>query len=154
MPFGLCNAPTTFQRVMQRILAGFEWKSCFAFIDDLLVASKTFPKHVQHFREVFLRLREAFLRLKPKKCRLIQLHFLGFVISSQGIQPDPGKTEKVIFYPQPVNATGVRQYLGLASYYRRFVRDFATIAAPLHERMLSFSGQWSVTKPPGNSRKL
>ncbi len=123
MPFGLCNAPATFQRIMQRILAGLEWKSCFVYLDDVLVASRTFDEHLQHLRDVFLRLREAHLRLKPKKCGLLRqkVPFLGHVISGDGIQPDPAKTEKVSSYPHPVDAIGVRRFVGLASYYRRFV---------------------------------
>ena len=71
MPFGLCNAPATFQRLMQRVLAGLEYKSCFIYLDDVLVASKTFEDHLTHLREVFNRLRSSNLRLKPRKCELI-----------------------------------------------------------------------------------
>ena len=97
MPFGLCNAPATFQRVMQRVLADLEWRSCFVFLDDILVVSKTFEEHLSRLREVLTRLRDAGLRLKPKKCNLLRdkVPFLGHVISRDGISPDPAKTEQV-----------------------------------------------------------
>ena len=135
MPFGLCNAPATFQRLMQRVLTGLEGKMCFVFIDDILVYSQTFEEHLECLQTVFTRLREAGLRLKPKKCALLQeeITFLGHVVSPAGIQPDPEKTDKVKHYPQPTDATKVRQFLGLASYYRRFVAGFAKIARPLNQ---------------------
>ena len=123
MPFGLCNAPATFQRLMQRVLSGLEYKCCFIYLDDILVASKTFEDHLTHLREVFSRLRSSNLRLKPKKCELIRdrVPFLGHVVSAQGIGPDPAKTERIMNYPVPTDVTEVRRFLGLASYYRRFV---------------------------------
>ena len=134
MPFGLCNAPATFQRLMQRVLARLEYKSCFIYLDDVLVASKTFEDHLTHLREVFNRLRTSNLHLKPRKCELIgdKVPFLGHVVSAQGIEPDPAKTERIKNYPAPTDVTEVRRFLGLASYYRRFVPKFALIAAPIH----------------------
>ena len=135
MPFGLCNAPATFQRLMQRVLSGLEYKCCFVYLDDVLVASKSFPDHLSHLREVFGRLKSAGLRLKPKKCDLLRdkVQFLGHVVSAAGIEPDPATTEKIEKFPKPTDATSVRRFLGLASYYRRFVPRFSVLSAPLNQ---------------------
>ena len=132
MPFGLCNA--TFQRLMQAVLSGLEWRVCFVYLDNILVCSKTFQEHLEHLNLVFERLRRAGLTLKPRKCFFLQeeVHYLGHLISCKGIAPDPAKTQKVREFPVPTDVTKVRQFVGLASYYRRFVPGFAHIANPLH----------------------
>ncbi len=96
-----------------------------------MVASKTFEEHLQHLSDVFLRLCSANLRLKPKKCGVLRdkVQFLGHIISREGILPDPRNTEKVVNYPRPMDATGVRHFMKLASYYRQFVPGFATICS-------------------------
>ena len=118
MPFGLCNAPATFQRAMQTVLSGLEWRNCFVYIDDILIASPTFEEHLQHLEEVINRLRKANLRLKPKKCLFLceEVSYLGHIISVNGVSPDPEKIDKVKCFPIPREPTQVRQFLGLASY--------------------------------------
>ena len=134
MPFGLCNGPATFQRLMEIVLAGLEWKCCVVYLDEILVCSKTLEEHKEHLQQVFQRLRQAGLKLKPSKCSFLcrEVVFLGHVISVSGVSPDPAKTEKVRNYPVPVDVISVRQFLGLSSYYRRFVPGFSKIAAPLY----------------------
>ena len=132
MPFGMCNAPATFQRLMEVVLAGLIWESCFAYIDDVLVCSGTFQEHLTHLQQVFARLRRAGLRLKAKKCLFLkeEVPYLSHIVTRKGIKPDPTKTK--MNYPVPADVSQVRQFLGLASYYRRFVPDFTRIASPLH----------------------
>ena len=134
MPFGLCNAPATFQRLMQVVLAGLEWKCCFVYIDDILICSRSFEEHIAHLRLVFQRLVKANLKLKLSKCSFLRklVQYLGHIISQEGISPDPGKTSKVRNYPVPTDVTTLRQFLGLASYYRRFVPKFSKVSGPLH----------------------
>ena len=134
MPFGLCNAPATFQRLMENVLAGLVGKQCLVYIDDILVIGTTFQEHIEYLRKVFGRLRQAGLRLKPTKCHLVQqeVGYLGYVVSDEGISADPKKIEAVESFPVPTDLTSLRSFLGLASYYRRFVPGFSKAAQPLY----------------------
>ena len=134
MPFGLCNAPATFQRLMDLVLAGLQWYNCLVYLDDILIIGKTFDDHLHNLRLVFERLREAGLKLRPSKCAVCrkQVTYLGHIVSRDGIATDPEKTNKVECWPTPTSKKQVQQFLGLVSYYRRFIRGFATIAKPLH----------------------
>lgn len=133
MPFGLCNAPATFQRMMNVLLAGVNGISCLVYLDDIIVFSKTFKEHLAHLREVFDRLVEASILLKPSKCRfgVDNVEYLGHIVSAKGISPDPKKIEKLRTFPAPTTVTELKSFLGFAGYYRRFIRNFAMIAEPL-----------------------
>ena len=135
LPFGLSNAPTVFQRLMNMVMQGLTWEACFVFLDDIIVISLTFEQHLERLNVVFDRLRSANLKLKPSKCKLFQLKvkFLGSVVSAKGIEPDPEKLEAISDWPVPVNLTELRAFVGLASYYRRHVQGFSDIAKPLFE---------------------
>ena len=135
MPFGLCNAPGTFQRLMECVLRGLNWQIALIYLDDVLVYSQNFEDHLHHLRLVFDRFREAGLKLKPSKCHFGQkeVNYLGHVITTEGIQPDPKKVKVVQEYPAPKSVKEVRAFMGLTNYYRKFVKGFAQVASPLHD---------------------
>ena len=146
MPFGLCNAPATFQRLMDMVLTGLQWSSCIVYIYDIIVVGRTFDEHLQNLKEVFKRLDNAGLKLQPHKYQFLQpkVQFLGHVVSAEGISPDPSKTSQVREWPIPTSVKETQQFLGLASYYRRFIKNFASITSPLHkltEKKANF--QWT-----------
>ncbi len=133
MPFGLCNAPGTFERLMEVAMRGLQWTSCLVYLDDIVVFSRDFDSHMQRLGEVLSRLEAAGLKVKPSKCHLArrEVGFLGHVVSEAGIATDPAKIEAVKDWPVPNSLTEVRSFIGLAGYYRSFVPDFATLAKPL-----------------------
>ena len=134
MPFGLCNAPATFERLMESVLAGLQWEICLIYLDDIIVYAKTFEEMNRNLSKVFDRLAAAGLKLKAKKCNIFaeSVDYLGHVVLEKGISTDPKKTEVIRHWPQPRNVTELRSFLGFCSYYRKFVPNFASLAKPLH----------------------
>ena len=134
MPFGLCNAPATFQRLMECVLKGLHWTTCLVYLDDIIVFSKTVDEHIVRLKSVFARLKEAGLKIKPSKCHFLKstVCYLGHVISKNGVQTDQEKVKCVYDWPVPQTQRELQSFLGLTSYYRRFVKIFAHIASPLH----------------------
>ena len=130
MPFGLVNAPTTFQRAMDLVLSGLSYVICLCYLDDVIVFGRD---HYNRLKTVQERLRVHGLRVKPEKCAITarQVSFLGHVISDSGIMPDPAKIEAVNNISIPRNIKDIRSFLGLSGYYRKFIPGFSSIAAPL-----------------------
>ncbi|XP_033741767.1 uncharacterized protein LOC117328350 [Pecten maximus] len=135
MPFGLCNSPGTFQRVMEKALAGLQWQVAVLYLDDIIVYGRTFQEHLTNLEKVLERINKAGLKLKPKKCHFLrkETKFLGHIVSKHGVRTDPDKTSAVENLPNPKSVTDVRSFLGLTSYYRKFIKDYAIIARPLFD---------------------
>lgn len=133
MPFGLCNAPATFERLMEMVLKGLTWKICLVYLDDILVMGKSFDDHLKNLEEVFARIGDANLKLNPKKCLLFQkqVEFLGYTVTEKGIGTSVGKINAIREWPRPRDKQEVRSFLGICTYYRRFVEHFSSISAPL-----------------------
>lgn len=135
MPFGLCNAPATFQRLMDKVYKDIAWKFVVVYLDDTIIYSRTFNDHLKHLREVFIRIRKAGLKLNLEKCQfwMKRLPFLGHIISPQGIEPDPGKVEAIKRLIPPTTVSFVRSFVGLVGYYRKFIKNFSEVARPIYE---------------------
>ncbi len=128
MPFGLCNGPATFERLMELVLKDLNWKVCLIYLNDIIVYGAGFYSTLDR-----LKMDEANLKLKPTKCCLMraQVPFLGHIVSRHAVGVDPVKTEAMEKWPTPVNVKDVQAFLGLASYYHRYSPGFSTVAAPI-----------------------
>ena len=151
MPFGLTNAPSTFMRLMNEVLRAFIGKLVVVYFDDILIYSKSMDEHVAHLRAVFNALRDACLFGNLEKCTFCtaRVSFLGYVVTPQGIEVDQAKVETIQGWPVPTTITHVRSFLGVAGFYRCFVKDFSTIAAPLNAlTMKGVPFSWGTTRMP------
>ena len=133
MPFGLSGAPATFCRLMARVLNGLLYKICISYIDDVIVYARSNTELLERLDEVFDRFKTHGLKVKPSKCVFFrkEIAFLGHIVNQHGIQPQPEKLTAIQQWPTPRCLREVRAFVGLASYYRRFVSNFAAIAEPL-----------------------
>lgn len=135
MPQGVTNAPSTFQRLMERCMSDIHLKEVVVFIDDLIVFSDTLEEHERRLLRVLSRLKEYGLKLSPEKCKFFQtsVRYLGHIVSSSGVETDPEKVEVLKRWPVPKNLKELRSFLGFSGYYRRFIQDYAMIVKPLND---------------------
>ena len=134
MPFGLCNSPSTFSRVINLVLRGLNWKTALAFLDDIVILGKNFQDHLENLVEALNRFRQYGLKLKPKKCTfcLKKVEFLGRIVGENSIEISEKDIEAVKEWPTPKNTKDVERFLGLANYHRSFIQNFAELAVPLY----------------------
>lgn len=134
MPFGLVNAPGTFERLMEEVMRGMQWEECLIYLDDIISFGRTFEEELDRLVRIFDRLKVANLKLKPSKCQFFQeqVEFLGHVVSRDGITTSSDKIQAVRDWPEPKNLKELRSFLGLCSYYRKFILGFAEMARPLN----------------------
>ncbi|XP_062005885.1 uncharacterized protein LOC133723069 [Rosa rugosa] len=150
MPFGLSNAPSTFMRLMNQVLRPFIGSFVVVYFDDILIYSRTKEEHLVHLKQVLGALQENKLYINLKKCTFCtsKLLFLGFVVGEEGIQVDEEKVRAIREWPAPKIASEVRSFHGLATFYRRFAKNFSTITAPITECLKKGKFQWGEEQIP------
>ena len=144
MPIGLHSAPATFQRLLDSVIGPDLEPRAFAYLDDIIVLGRTFEEHLQNLREVLHRLQAANLRINPEKCEFgrTELKYLGHVVTAQGVRTDPDKVQAILGMPPPTNLRELRRFLGMVSWYRRFITHFSDITTPL-TKLLQKKRKWS-----------
>ena len=145
MPFGLSNAPSTFMRTMNRVLRPFIEKFVVVYFDDILIYSTNPELHLNHLRQVLQTLRENHLYLNIKKCTFLSdsLIFLGYIVSAEGIKVDPAKIDVIRKWATLKNLTEIWSFHGLASFYRRFIRNFSSLIAPITDCLKGGKFRWT-----------
>ena len=145
MPFGLSTAPNTYQRYMALVFGGLLWRGVLIYIDDIIIYSSDWDEHLRLLADVLARLKEHNLLLKMKKCSFakVKTEYLGHVVSGEGLYPMPQKLEKLRDFPVPSSVREVRAFVGLASYYRKFIPDFTMTVNPLYVLTSASSFEWT-----------
>jgi transposase InsO family protein len=143
LPFGLKNSPLAFASAISSVMAGLETKFLSVFIDEFFIFSPDYSTHLDHLSQVFTRLRNANLTLHPSKCTFgaQTIKFLGFIVSKNGLQPDPKKVEAIRTFPAPSNQKQLRSFLGIVNFYRRFLTSFSQTCFPLTQ-LLRKDAKW------------
>jgi RNase H-like domain found in reverse transcriptase/Reverse transcriptase (RNA-dependent DNA polymerase) len=133
MPFGLKNAPATFQRMMDEILKEYLYRFCFVYMDDIVIFSKSLHDHIIHIKMIFQKLRNVNLKIQLDKSEFLckEVAFLGHLITPEGIKPNPSKIDAIQKYPIPRTIKEIKSFMGLVGYYRRFISNFAKLTSPL-----------------------
>lgn len=133
MPFGLANAPSSFQNYINDTLREYLDEFCTAYIDDILIFSQTLEEHVNHVKQVLSRLEHAGLQIDIKKCEfhVQSVKFLGLIVTTDGIKMDPGKLDAIQSWPVPQNSKEISRFIGFTNFYRRFIRGFGSVVMPL-----------------------
>ncbi|KAJ8014924.1 hypothetical protein DPEC_G00020820 [Dallia pectoralis] len=155
MPQGITNAPSTFQRLMERCMGELNLKQVLVFLDDLIIFSSTLEEHEERLMRVLNQLKEFGLKLSPGKCRFFQtsVKYLGHIVSEKGIETDPDKVAALKTWPKPNNLKEFRTFLGFCGYYRRFIKDYSKIVKPLNELTAGYPPLRKHTKTTVNSEK-
>ncbi|RXN03980.1 Retrovirus-related Pol polyprotein from transposon 412 [Labeo rohita] len=135
MPQGITNAPSTFQRLMERCVGDMNLHEVLVFLDDLIIFSDSLEEHERRLMRVLHRLKEYGLKLSPKKCKFFQttVRYLGHIISESGVETDPEKIQALETWPRPKNLKELRSFLGFSGYYRRFIKGYSSIVRPLND---------------------
>lgn len=135
MPQGVTNAPSTFQRLMEKCKCDLHLKEALVFLDDIIIFSDILEEHERRLLHVLGRLKEYGLKLSPEKCRFCQtfVKYLGHVVTERGVETDPAKIESLKSWPIPTNLKELRSFLGFAGYYRWFIKDYSSLVKPLND---------------------
>ena len=145
MPFGLCNAPATFQRLMNLVLKDFPWDHVMAYLDDVLIMDGTFEDHAANVGAVLKCLGDHGLKIKPRKCQFFrsEVKFLGHMISSEGLAPLEDNIKAILDFPVPTTVKHVHQFLGMVNFYRRFIANCSTLSKPLSNLLSKGKLEWT-----------
>ena len=137
MPFGLTNAPATFMTLMDSVLRPYLGKFVVVFLDDILIYNRSPQEHIEHLKKVFDLLRKSKLYAKESKCDFFktEIHYLGHMISAEGLKMDPAKIEVILQWPHPRNVEELQIFLGMAGFYRKFIHDYAKITIPMTDQL-------------------